>query len=72
TFRCKIFKDIHVSGHASREDHRDLLNMIKPQNICPVHGHVRLKEGMIELAEEFGYKRGENLWVLPDHEVKEF
>lgn len=66
TYRCKIFKDIHVSGHASREDHRDLLGMIKPQHIVPVHGHVRLKEGMIELAEELGYEQDKNLWVVPD------
>ena len=66
TYRCKIFKDIHVSGHASREDHRDLLGMIKPKHIVPVHGHVRLKEGMIELAEELGYEQDRNLWVVPD------
>lgn len=72
TFRCKIFKDIHVSGHASREDHRDLLGMIKPKHIVPVHGEVRLKEGMIELAEELGYEQGKNLWVLPDGGITEF
>ncbi len=72
TYRCKIFKDIHVSGHASREDHRDLLSMIKPKHIVPVHGHVRLKEGMIELAEELGYEQGKNLWVIPDQGIYEF
>lgn len=72
TYRCKIFKDIHVSGHASREDHRDLLGMIHPKHIVPVHGHVRLKEGMIELAEELGYEQDKTLWVLPDGGVHEF
>ena len=72
TYRCKIFKDIHVSGHASREDHRDLLGMIHPKHIVPVHGHVRLKEGMIELAEELGYEQDKNLWVLPDGGTVEF
>jgi ribonuclease J len=72
TFRCKIFKDIHVSGHASREDHRDLLNMIHPEHVMPVHGHVRLKEGMIELAEELGYEQDKNLWVVPDGGIYEF
>ncbi len=71
-YNCKIFKDIHVSGHASREDHRDLLGMIKPEHVVPVHGHVRLKEGMIELAEELGYVKDKNLWVLPDQGVYEF
>ena len=69
TYRCKVFKDIHVSGHASREDHRDLLGMVKPKHIIPVHGHIRLKEGMIELAEELGYEQGKNLWVIPDQQI---
>lgn len=72
TYRCKVFKDVHVSGHASREDHRDLLGMVKPKHIVPVHGHVRLKEGMIELAEELGYEQGKNLWVVPDQGIYEF
>jgi ribonuclease J len=71
-YNCKIFKDIHVSGHASREDHRDLLGMIHPKHIVPVHGHVRLKEGMIELAEELGYVKDKTLWVLPDQGEYDF
>lgn len=71
-FRCKIFKDIHVSGHASREDHKDLLGMIHPKYIVPVHGDIRLKEGMIELAEELGYEEGKTLFVTPDQKVIEF
>ncbi len=71
SFRCKVFKDIHVSGHASREDHRDMLGMIHPKHIIPVHGHVRLKEGMIELAEELGYEDGKTLHVIPDQQIIE-
>jgi ribonuclease J len=71
-FRCKVYKDIHVSGHASREDHRDLLGMIHPKHIVPVHGDVRLKEGMIELAEELGYEEGKTLHVIPDQQIIEF
>jgi len=72
TYRCKIFKDLHVSGHASREDHRDFLSMVHPKHIVPVHGHVRLKEGMIELAEELGYEQDKTLHVVPDGEILEF
>ena len=71
-YKCKIYKDIHVSGHASREDHRDLLGMIHPEFIVPVHGDVRLKEGMIELAEELGYIEGKTLFVIPDQKIVEF
>jgi len=71
-YRCKIYKDIHVSGHAGREDHRDLLNMVKPKVIIPGHGPVRLKEGLIDLAEEEGYVDGENLLIVEDQKVYEF
>ncbi len=70
--RCKIYKDIHVSGHASREDHRDLLNLIKPEIVIPAHGDSRLKEGLIELAEEEGYVEGKNLLLVEDQKVYEF
>lgn len=71
-FNCKIYKDLHVSGHASREDHRDLLGMIHPEHIVPVHGPVRLKEGIIEVAEELGYEEDKTLHVVPDQQILEF
>lgn len=72
SFKCKVFKDLHVSGHASREDHRDLLGMIHPKHIVPVHAGVQLKEGMIELAEEMGYEEGKTLHILEDQKIYEF
>jgi len=71
-YRCKVFRDIHVSGHASREDHKDLLSMIHPKIIVPVHGDVRLKEGIIELSEELGYEEGKTLLILPNQKVVDF
>jgi ribonuclease J len=52
----RIFKDIHVSGHASREDQRDLLDILKPEHIIPTHGNVAMLAGMKELALEQRYK----------------
>jgi ribonuclease J len=34
----RIFKDIHQSGHAAKEDLRDFINLVKPKNIIPAHG----------------------------------
>ena len=34
-FHVRIFKDIHVSGHNSREDYRDVIMLLKPKNILP-------------------------------------
>jgi ribonuclease J len=53
----RIFKDIHASGHASREDLRDLLNLVKPEHIIPAHGDDSMKEALISLAKEKGNRK---------------
>ncbi|HDP74072.1 MAG TPA: MBL fold metallo-hydrolase [Candidatus Woesearchaeota archaeon] len=35
--RARVFRDIHVSGHASREDHRELLDTLLPEKVFPAH-----------------------------------
>jgi ribonuclease J len=62
----RIFKDVHVSGHASREDHRDLINIVKPIHYVPTHGGMDKLASAIELAMEMGYKLGENAHILQD------
>ena len=52
--KLRIFKDIHVSGHAAREDLRDLINMVKPKNLIPAHCEKQMADAMIELAGECG------------------
>ena len=55
-FNVRIFKDIHVSGHASREDLRDLLHLVNPKYILPAHGDNNMMEALQELALEIDYK----------------
>jgi ribonuclease J len=64
--KIRIFKDIHVSGHASREDHRDLITMLKPKNIIPAHGDISKTSGLADLAEEMGYNVGNNIFLMHD------
>jgi len=63
----RLFKNIHVSGHASREDHRDLINMTKPKHLFPAHGDISMITGMVDLASEMGYKLGKNVHILGDN-----
>ena len=63
-FNVRIFKDIHQSGHAAREDLRDLINLVKPQHIIPAHGEPRMLNALADLATEMGYKRGSNVHVM--------
>ena len=53
--RIRIFTDIHVSGHAAKEDQRDLVYYLKPDHVFPAHGTPQLSSGFIELAQELGY-----------------
>lgn len=62
----RIFKDIHVSGHAAKEDLRDLINMTKPKNIFPAHGEAAMTNALAELATELGYKKGKNIYLMRD------
>jgi len=62
----RIFKDIHQSGHAAREDLRDFINLVKPKNIIPSHGSKEMKEALAELASEMGYKTNENVFLVKD------
>ncbi len=45
---------VHVSGHASQEEIKFMLNLIKPQYLIPVHGELRHLHQHAKLAEESG------------------
>lgn len=67
--KTRIFRDVHVSGHAGREDLRDMITILKPQHIIPAHGGPDKTEAMVELASEMGYKPGKNCHLVTDGEV---
>ena len=60
----RIFKDIHVSGHASREDIRDLIKIVSPENIIPAHGDMKKLASVATLSTEMGYALGKNVHLL--------
>ena len=64
----RIFKDIHQSGHAAREDLRDFINMVKPKNIIPAHGTKEMKDALADLGVEMGYKVDENIFLVKNGE----
>jgi ribonuclease J len=68
----RIFRDIHASGHASREDLRDLLNLVNPKNIIPAHGDDDMKQALVDLAIEKGYKKGKSVYMIHDGDKVSF
>ena len=65
-YGVRIFKGIHVSGHASREDLRDLINLVKPKHIIPAHGEKDMINALVELTIEKDYKLDETVHVMHD------
>ncbi|MBR9692260.1 RNase J family beta-CASP ribonuclease [Candidatus Woesearchaeota archaeon] len=53
----RIFRNVHVSGHAAREDIRDLINMLNPRHIIPAHGELQMRQALKDLALEMGYNK---------------
>ncbi len=62
---------MHVSGHASEEELKLMLSMVKPKYFIPVHGEYRMLMKHAELAVELGIPR-ENIFVAETGNVIEF
>ncbi len=65
----RLFKDVHVSGHAAREDHRDLINLLKPKHLIPSHAGRDMAIHLEELAKEMGYKEGKNVHMMENGKI---
>jgi len=61
---ARLFKGAHVSGHAAREDHRDIIKMINPEKIVPTHGTLAMLASYAELAESEGYVLNRDLFLI--------
>lgn len=62
--------DVHVSGHACREELRLMFNLTKPKYFIPVHGEYRHLYMHAQLAEEMGVDP-ENVFVADIGDVVE-
>lgn len=57
-------QNIHVSGHACREEHKIMHHLLKPKFFIPVHGEYRHLKKHAQLAEELGMQSGRI--IIPD------
>ncbi len=62
--------EIHVSGHASKEELKLMMNMVKPRYFMPIHGEYRHLKYHARLAEKSGIP-SENIFILEDGAVLE-
>jgi len=55
--------DVHVSGHASQEEMKLMINLVRPKYLVPVHGELRHLKQHAVMAEELGIP-AENIAVI--------
>jgi len=61
---------IHVSGHASQEEQKLLLSLLKPKYFIPIHGELRMLHAHARTAERIGIPR-ENIFAVENGYVIE-
>ncbi|TAN44130.1 MAG: ribonuclease J [Nitrospirae bacterium] len=62
--------EIHVSGHASKEELKLMMNMVRPRYFMPIHGEYRHLKYHMRLAEKSGIP-SENIFILENGAVLE-
>jgi ribonuclease J len=62
---------VHVSGHASQEELKLMINMVKPKYFLPVHGEYRMLIKHGQLAEQLGIP-ADNIFIAENGSVIEF
>jgi ribonuclease J len=69
---AKVYHDgiapVHVSGHASQEELKLMISLLKPRYLAPVHGEPRHQAAYFELARQMGY-RDEQMFMLENGAV---
>ncbi|MFZ2488394.1 MAG: ribonuclease J [Anaerolineae bacterium] len=62
---------VHVSGHGSREDHKMMFNLVRPQYFIPIHGEYRHLVLHSRLAAAMGVPQ-DHIFVIESGDVMEF
>jgi ribonuclease J len=62
---------VHVSGHGSREEHKLMLNLVRPRFFVPIHGEYRHLVHHARMAEQVGIPP-ENIFIVESGQVLEF
>ncbi len=61
---------VHVSGHASQEEQKLLINLLRPRNFIPIHGELRQLKRHAAIAREMGIPP-ENILVVENGQIVE-
>ncbi len=62
---------VHVSGHASQEEMKLLLHLVRPKYLIPIHGELRMLKQHAKLAEQVGMPK-DKIAVVENGQIIEF
>ncbi len=62
---------VHVSGHASQEEMKLLLHLVKPKYFIPIHGELRHLKQHAEIARQVGIPE-DHILVIENGQMVEF
>ncbi|MGN1158313.1 MAG: ribonuclease J, partial [Agathobacter sp.] len=65
-----IFQDVHVSGHACKEDIKLIYSLLHPKYCIPVHGEYKHLVAQAKIVEELGYSK-DDIKILSSGDVLE-
>jgi ribonuclease J len=61
-------RNVHVHGHAAREELRAVHNLLQPRHFVPIHGEYRMLRAHVDLAIEHGVHQ-DDAFLLQDGDV---
>lgn len=62
---------VHVSGHASQEEQKLMINLVRPKYFIPMHGELRQLKKHAQTAIELGIP-AENIQVIENGQIVEY
>ncbi len=59
--KVRIIDGVHASGHARKEDLRDIIRWLNPEILIPSHGYLAKTSALAEVAMQEGYELNRNV-----------
>ncbi len=63
-------RQVHVSGHAKRDELKTMFSILRPEHFTPIHGEYRMLKAHTEIAVDMGVQE-ENVKLIGDGDVLE-
>ncbi len=67
----RIIDGVHASGHARKEDLRDILRWLNPEILIPSHGYLAKTSALAEVAMQEGYELNRNVLLSSNGKIWE-